>query len=187
MKREDYERLKEDEKAHLREVRKLKKRLREAERTRSIGKALTDMKSAGSTEDFDDALAKVQLEALEQEARLDVVLESAEEAGVKPAAGSDETAADEDSDIASEADALKLKDDLAKEKAAELVRHMKLSMGMVDTPPQDEGKPKSVSKSTGASEKRSPKTKGDTKKTSPEPEEESDVSKTIGRMKPDTE
>lgn len=166
MKREDYERLKETEKAHLREIQKLKQRLREAERRRSIGKALHDAEAAGETEAFDEALTRVQLEAAEEQAKLDLAIDSTEET-------SSSVEVPDPSEIEAE---------LTKARAAELVRHMKISMGMQEsdevTPAGDEtGRQKSVGKST--------------KDDDPEPEPEApaperpetDVSKTIGRMK----
>ena len=113
MKREDFDRSKQQEREHLLEIQKLKRRLREAERTRSIGRALQDVKSAGSTEDFDRALSNVKLEAAEGEARFDMALTAGEEA-----------------DGSVEGDTAHLDDDLTKQKAAQLVKHMKVSMGL---------------------------------------------------------
>lgn len=115
MKREDFERLKEKEKAHLRDIRKLKRRLHEAERVRSIGKALNDIESAGSMDEIDEALRRVQLEALEGESRLDIALQS-----------------NQDSEQTQKPDLAEMEAELSKAKAAELVKHMKLSMGLQD-------------------------------------------------------
>ncbi len=112
MKRENFERLKEEEKAHLREIRKLKRRLREAERVRSIGKALSDVRAAGSMDQLDEALTNVKLEALEVEARLDVAVGSSQ------------------GEAAAQSDPAEMEAELSKARAAELVRHMKISMGL---------------------------------------------------------
>ncbi|MFV1980393.1 MAG: hypothetical protein ACC655_04500, partial [Rhodothermia bacterium] len=122
MKREDFERLKEEEKAHLREIQKLKRRLREAERVRSIGKALSDVESAGSMDQLDEALKKVKLEALEGEAKLDIALDSSLEATG-----------------ALKSDPAEMEAELSKARAAELVKHMKISMGL-DEPADSSGR-----------------------------------------------
>ena len=112
MKREDFERLKAEEKAHLREIQKLKRRLREVERVRSIGKALSDVEAAGSMDQLDEALTKVKLEVLEGEAKLDVAIDSSL------------------GGAAAQSDPAEMEADLSKARAAELVRHMKISMGL---------------------------------------------------------
>lgn len=167
MKREEFERLKEEEKAHLREVQKLKQRLREAERVRSIGKALGDVESAGSMDELDEALSKVQLEALEGESRLDMAIESSHNAEL------DKTP-----------DPAEMEAELSKARAAELVRHMKISMGLEEreskpAPPADSATVESPSGKTVGREHRedSPPDDGDAETS------DSNVDKTIGRMK----
>lgn len=76
MKREDFERLKEEEKKHLREIRALKQKLKDAQRLQRIGKALQDIESAGDLEGFERSLEEVERKALEQEARLDMAIDS---------------------------------------------------------------------------------------------------------------
>lgn len=167
MKREDFERLKEEEKEHLREIRKLKERLREAKRMRSIGEALHDVKAAGSTEDLEEALTQLELEVLESEARLEMALEADPEkldSGIR--------------------DPEELEADLSKERAAELVRHMKISMGLEDAPGRaaepglTEGK-RSVGRPAEAEA-----SDADDPVDVDEADDERDSSKTIGRMKP---
>jgi hypothetical protein len=155
MKPEDRERLKEKEKAHLREIQQLKQRLREAERVRSIGKALNDVESAGSMDELDEALSKVQLEALEGEAKLDMALDAS--ATQTPG---------------QKFDPIELEAESSKARAEELVRHMKISMGM-------EG----LDSKTGGTQE------SDDSGDDPEDADQSDgsVAKTIGRMKPGDE
>ncbi len=170
MKREDFERSKLQEKEHLREIQKLKKRLREAERTRSIGRALQDVKSAGSTEDFDRALSNVKLEAAQGEAKFDMALTAGEEA-----------------DRSVERDVAQLDDDLAKEKAAQLVKHMKVSMGMADE--VEMLKAEMPAKSIGREQEAENDEEAGEVESKSDSESEvapkvGEVPKTIGRMKP---
>lgn len=110
MKREEFERLKEEEKKHLREIRALKQRLKEAQRLQRIGKALQDVRSSGESEAFDESLTEVQRRAAEQEARLELAIDSA--AGESPA---DIPEVDEEA--------------LKAARAADFIRQMKVSMG----------------------------------------------------------
>jgi hypothetical protein len=161
MNREDFEKLKEKEKAHLREIQKLKQRLREAKRVRSIGTALKDVEAAGTLEELKDALEKVQLEALEGEAKLDMILET--------------------SDAAKEAE-LDTEEELSRMRAAELVKHMKLSMGLDDhgRPDEDPEAPEVVSKSVG----RDWSDEDEEAEDEDEAEADRSVGKSIGKMKP---
>ena len=78
MKREDFDRLKDEEKRHLREIQDLKRKLKEAQRMQRIGRALGDVQRAGDLEGFDSSLEEVQRRAAEQEARLDLAATGAE-------------------------------------------------------------------------------------------------------------
>jgi hypothetical protein len=162
MNREDFEKLKEKEKAHLREIQKLKQRLREAKRVRSIGTALKDVEAAATLDELKDALEKVQLEALEGEAKLDMILDSGE-------------AAQKEAELDTE-------EELSKVRAAELVKHMKMSMGLDDygRPDDDPEAPEGVSKSVGRD--RSEET--DESNDEDEAEPDRPLGKSIGRMKP---
>lgn len=115
MKREDFERIKEEEKKHLLEIRALKRQLKDAERLQRIGGALQNIQSAGDLEGFDSALEEVQRGAAEQEARLDLAVDSA--ASLDSVQLSDE---DEET--------LKLA------RAADFVRQMKTSVGHETAP-----------------------------------------------------
>lgn len=76
MTKEEFERLKEEEKAHLREIRRLKGQLREAERTAKMHRAVGEMASSLQTPDLDEQTEILQRRAAEAEARLEVALES---------------------------------------------------------------------------------------------------------------
>lgn len=140
MKREDFERLKEEEKNHLREIRALKQKLKEAQRMQRIGRALHDIESAGDLEGFEQSLEEVERKALEQEARLDLAIDSA---------GSEQSA-----DLpAVDEEALKLA------RAADFIRRMKVSMGEAtgakpDVPLNDPAQLGEEEESTGASEEK---------------------------------
>ena len=109
MKREEFERLKEEEKKHLREIRDLKQRLKAAQRIQRIGRALTEIEQAGELEGFDISLEEVQRKAAEQEARLDLVVENAGPIDPVEIEPIDEEA-------------------LQKARAAEFIKRMKVSM-----------------------------------------------------------
>jgi len=117
MKREDFERLKEEEKKHLREIRALKQRLKEAQRMQRIGRALHDLESAGDLEGFERSLEDVERRALEQEARLDMAIESA---GSEPPTELPEV----------DEEALKLA------RAADFIRRMKVSLAEGEPAPE---------------------------------------------------
>lgn len=110
MKREDFERLKEEEKRHLLEIRALKQQLKDAQRLQRIGEALHDIESAGALVGFDRSLEDVQRDAAEQEARLDLAVGN--------------TGSLESSDLQEEdEETLKMK------RAADFVRQMKIATG----------------------------------------------------------
>ncbi len=122
MTREEFERIKEAEKEHLRAIRKLKQTVKSLERQKSVNDALTDLASTtGDLLDEHTALVeKLSEQTALQEARFEVAMESVE--GEQSAA----------------AQALKDEEELAKIEAArrqsraqELVRKAKLQMGAV--------------------------------------------------------
>lgn len=140
MKREDFERLKEEEKKHLREIRALKQRLKEAQRMQRIGSALRDIESGGNLEGFERSLEDVERKALEQEARLDMAIESA--------------ASEEPAELPEvDEEALKLA------RAADFIRRMKVSLAEGEPPPKparagvehDEPKDKAPDETDGGS------------------------------------
>lgn len=109
MKREEFERLKEEEKKHLREIRDLKQKLKAAQRIQRIGSALTEIERAGELEGFDISLEEVQRKAAEQETRLDLAVDSAD-----PIDPVEMQPIDEET--------------LQKARAAEFIKRMKVSM-----------------------------------------------------------
>lgn len=80
MDREEFERIKQAEKEHLRKLKQIKGQLRDAQRTARLRQAFEEIKGTLDPSEFDTSLETVQREALESEARLDVALEQAEAA-----------------------------------------------------------------------------------------------------------
>jgi hypothetical protein len=155
MKREDFERLKEEEKKHLREIRELKQKLREAQRLQRIGRAMHDIEHSGELEGFDRSLEEVQRSAAEQEARMELAAQAA--APVEPL---DVPEIDEET--------------LQKARAADFIRQMKMSMGKGERlNPAEPAPSDAVEEEKG--EEDSPEQRS---------EEESGPDKTIGRMTP---
>lgn len=78
---EEFQRLKEAEKAHLRKIRELKGLSRSAVRTKKITGAVTDMVSSMESllEEHRDMTDRLSHDAALQEARLEIALESADE------------------------------------------------------------------------------------------------------------
>lgn len=78
---EEYERIKEAEKEHLRALRQLKRRARTATRARSASRAVSDMVSSLESllDEHREMTDRLTRDAALQEARLEVGLESAED------------------------------------------------------------------------------------------------------------
>lgn len=122
MTREEFERIKQAEKEHLRAIKKLKQTVKSLERQKSVNNALTNLASTtGDLLDEHTALVeKLSEQTALQEARFEVAMESVE------------------GDESSAAQRLKDEEELAKIEAArrqsraqELVRKAKLQMGAV--------------------------------------------------------
>lgn len=78
---EEYQRIKDAEKEHLRSLKKLKKAVRDLERSKSIANSVTRMSSTSESalETHQEMVDKLALETAHQEARLEIALESAEQ------------------------------------------------------------------------------------------------------------
>lgn len=76
MDRKEFERLKEEEKEHLRAIKKLKGQLREAERVARMHRAVGEVTNSLDTTEIDARIEELERKAIEAEARLDVALES---------------------------------------------------------------------------------------------------------------
>lgn len=78
---EEYQRLKETEKEHLRKIRQLKGMARQAERTRKVTGAVSDMVSSAERllDEHREMTDRLSHDAALQEARLEIALEAADE------------------------------------------------------------------------------------------------------------
>lgn len=178
---EEFQRIKEAEKEHLRAMRKLKNAVRSLERQKKTTAALTDM--AKSTENVlsthETMLDKLAMETIQNEAKLEIALEqsSLQSDEVAP----DTTATSRTTSTASQSPAMSdhaLEQETQRLKAKELIKSLKnqMSAGTLgrDRPSETGAKPESDS--TGAS----PSTGDDSAESDPLPE------KTIGRMRRDS-
>jgi hypothetical protein len=111
---EEFERLKEEEKRHLREMRALKQQYREAQRKRGVLDALRGMVNPAAEATHDEMLDRLTRQNVEAEARFEV---AAEEAGLAEDAAA--RRAQEEAD----------REAVRKAEAEALVRQMKKQMG----------------------------------------------------------
>ena len=83
---EEFERFKAAEKEHLKKLRDLKRAVRVLDRQRKIQDALSEMTEASSDvlQTQADMVERLAMETAEQEARLEIALESAADAGKAP-------------------------------------------------------------------------------------------------------
>ena len=116
---EEYERIKETEKKHLIAVKKLKEKLKQVERQNTVDKALNEMASAPGEDllrTHEEMVDKLAMDAIHQEARLEIALAAQKDRAEQAGAMAEST---EESDEA-----------LQKIRAKELVRQMKIQMGL---------------------------------------------------------
>lgn len=113
MDRDEFNRLKEEEKAHLRKVRALKQQLREAKRKQGLLGAIQNLDTSGLDEAHEEALRKVAEKNITAEARYELAMEALDEAA-KQEADREEMA--------------RLEAERQKSAAADLVQQMKTQM-----------------------------------------------------------
>ncbi|MEP0547022.1 MAG: hypothetical protein ABJF88_08820 [Rhodothermales bacterium] len=113
MDRDEFERLKEEEKAHLRKVRVLKQQLREAKRKQGVLGALQGLDTSGLDATHEEMLRKVTEKNVTAEARFELAMEALDEAE-KQEATREEMA--------------RIEAERQKTAAADLVRQMKAQM-----------------------------------------------------------
>ncbi len=166
MTREEFERLKEAEKAHLRKLKELKQTLAGVRRMHSSRQALDDMtKGSRDLLDENDRLVEhLTREAAVTEARVDMAL-------------------DAESARKAEAEMEELEEALRKARAQEFVRRMREETGL-DTETTPESSPSAASEDQRApSEKTIGKPKEHSSAPAPESEGRRLPEKTIGRIK----
>ncbi len=125
---EEYQRIKEAEKEHLRALKKLKEAVHLLKRRQRVNQALSDM-VGGSEATFDvhdEMVEKLALETAQQEARLEVALEGAT---------LDETSsADADTEATPARNQEALEAELLEARAKSLLRQIKQEMGTAEEP-----------------------------------------------------
>ncbi len=113
---EEFERLKEEEKAHLRQLRDLKAQHRDVTRKKSIFDALRGLARPDIDATHEEQVGKLMQDAAMSEARLDLAMESAD-AGERAAREAEE------------------RELLRRAQAEEMVRQMKGELGVPPVPP----------------------------------------------------
>ncbi|MEM8487993.1 MAG: hypothetical protein AAF564_20750 [Bacteroidota bacterium] len=125
---EEYKRIKEAEKEHLRALKKLKSQLRTARQQNNVAEAMKKIENAPGddlTRTHEEMVDRLAMDTIREEARLEMALSETGEVDSEPATeGIDETTAEEKI-VQSDAELQKLR-------AQELVRQIKLQMGLAD-------------------------------------------------------
>lgn len=117
MDRAEFERMKEEEKKHLRELKALKSKLKEVEQKKKVVDALKGVGLPESVQDtHDEMVNRLNRSAIEQEAKMEIALEGAGFALPQVPVVDEET--------------------LQKNRAAELIKQMKLEMGGLGLMPE---------------------------------------------------
>lgn len=173
---EEFERFKEAEKAHLRKIRELKKANKQFVQQSKVTRAVTDMASGMNKlyDEHQEMVDRLQTDTYQNEARMEVALDSVEMGSFTEA---QDAAALEANEAA-----------LKKARAQELIRQMKMEGSASGSGPgasesrasaTSTSDPKPASSNTAKSTGRTPLVE------KPKPSGSSDLpEKTIGRMKP---
>jgi hypothetical protein len=161
---EEFKRIKEAEKDHLRKLNKLKQAARHLERQKKVSRAVGDMTSSirETLDRHSELMDQVSMEAALNEARLEIALENADLGGSKAPLESDEEV-------------------LKKERAKELIREMKsgsVSSGDSRKARSPKSDPSPASGTTPSPAIDDAQSKSGSEKSDDLPE------KTIGKMKP---
>ncbi|MEZ4702081.1 MAG: hypothetical protein R2834_17235 [Rhodothermales bacterium] len=160
---EEFDRIKQAEKEHLRALKKLKEQVRSAERLQTINRALKEMQDAPGEDilrTHDEMIEKLALETVRHEVKLDMALSEAAE----------QAEADEQNAV-SEAEMEKLR-------AQSLIRQVKIEMGLEDAgskqdPPSNVAHPQTKAEASS----------GGTPPANPTPTTKTGTEKTIGRLR----
>jgi len=128
---EEYQRVKEAEKEHLRKLKELKSAVRLLRRRNSVNRALGDMATGpqAARDVHDEMVEKLAIETAQKEARMEIALENAQLEGAENAATTPTRSAEE------------LEEEMLKERAQSLLRQIKLEMG---TPTDEPAAPASA-------------------------------------------
>ncbi|QXD16956.1 hypothetical protein GQ464_008485 [Rhodocaloribacter litoris] len=176
---EEYQRIKEAEKEHLRKLRELKRKVRELERLKKVNQALSDV-TGGAASVLDthrEMIEKLAMETALSEARLELALEAEQEAA--PASAEDPASNET------------LEEALQKARAQELIRQMKLEVtSSADETPARPPAGKTIGAMDPGTGQRAPGAETTTPPAAPEKPADPPAGpdplpdKTIGRMKP---
>ena len=133
---EEYQRIKEAEKQHLQAIKKLKAKLRQVEqrsgtgKKNSLQKALDEIENAPGQDILDtheEMIDRLAMDAIHQEARLELALSSEKDMEVDPASS---TEPESTTKAPSKNELLQSDEELKELRAKELVRKMKIQMGL---------------------------------------------------------
>lgn len=174
---EEYQRLKEAEKEHLRKLKELKKTARSLERRSKVARTLGDMVSTSqdALDSQEEMVQKLAQETAMQEARLELALEAQAEREAETT------------------DAQKLaetEEEMAALRAKQLLRQLKQQMGVVSDDASDADAPSTDALADAQRASGPDKTLGPRSQPSSDPAPDADADdtplpdKTIGRMKP---
>ncbi len=125
---EEYKRIKEAEKEHLRALKKLKSQLRTAKQQNSVAEAMKNIENAPGdeiTRTHEEMVDRLAMDTIREEARLEMAL--SESSVVEPDPATEET-----EDVTAEEKIVQSDAELQKLRAQELVRQIKLQMGLAD-------------------------------------------------------
>ena len=170
---EEFQRLKDAEKEHLRALKKLKQAVRRMERQKSLNTAITDLTTStqNALDEHEQLVDNLALETARQEARLEIALSTAE-AKAEVAEQMEQTPSEKVIDEAA------LDEEAAKLRARELVKNIKAQVEAATFP----------AVASSASATRRGKDAADEGNASGDADESSDTprpEKTIGRMPTD--
>lgn len=139
---EEFNRIKEAEKEHLRALKKLKDQLRQARQLNNVARAMKDIEDAPGDEitgTHDEMVDRLAMETIQGEVRLEMALSETEETETpdqgSPTSESTGEAGAEDPSESLEEHNLKVAQsdaELKKLRAQDLVRQIKLQMGLAD-------------------------------------------------------
>ena len=124
---EEYKRIKEAEKEHLRALKKLKTQLRTAQRQNKVADAMKNIENAPGddlTRTHEEMVDRLAMDTIREEARLEMALSESGTVDEPPTEGTDDATVEEKI-VQSDAELQKLR-------AQELVRQIKLQMGLAD-------------------------------------------------------
>lgn len=122
---EEYKRIKEAEKEHLRKLKELKTQLRKVKQQKSVADALKNIEDAPGDEiirTHEEMIDRLAIETVQEEARLEIALSEVDESD---ASSLRETVEEQQQILQSDAELKKLR-------AQELVRQIKLQMGLAE-------------------------------------------------------